>query len=66
MVYNKYNFKNGDIVVLDKGYRNSSLVKIIELSKPSGMFCKVHPAKLDDAKDEDCWDVMTNRLTPKI
>lgn len=39
--HNKYNFNVGDDVVLDKEFRNSSIVKIVRLSQPHEMFATV-------------------------
>lgn len=60
--HNKLNLIPGDIVVLDKGFRNSSRVRVVQMT-PSEMFSRVHSAELENPTDEDCWDVMINRLS---
>ena len=61
MNHNKHNLKVGDIVIADKNYRGGYEVKIISFT-PIQMFALVgapdgsgHP-----------WEIMTNRLSPKI
>lgn len=63
MVFNKLNLTVGETVVLDKGFRNSSAVVVVALSKPFGMFSTVRA--VHDPLQEG-WDVMTNRLTKKV
>ncbi len=63
-IHNPHNLKKGDIVRLDKGKANSSLVQIISLSEPAAMFCCVRGYNIDKGSFPE-WDVMTNRLTPK-
>jgi len=60
MEHNQYEFKPGDVVVLDESHPNSSKVKIVSLS-PNKMFAIVHQ---DELTVEDAWETMTNRLTP--
>jgi len=56
MNHNKYNLKEGETVILDAGYNNSSEVVIISFT-PNEMFARI--------KDENSdWEVMTNRLSP--
>jgi hypothetical protein len=57
MEWNKYNFKNGDRVVLDKKYNNRSEVVVIGFT-PNKMFATVQ------SDDGDKWQTMTIRLTP--
>lgn len=61
---NPEQLKPGDIVILDREYRNKSEVKIIALSEPTGMFATVQSTEFPD---DPCyqWDVMTRRLTRK-
>lgn len=58
MNWNKYNFKIGDRVVLDKKYNNSSEVVILGFTAPSKMFTTVQ------SDSGYSWQTMTNRLTP--
>ena len=58
--FNKHNLQPGDIVILDKEFRNSSEVKILSIS-PNGLFSTVQ----DPSGEGESWDTMTNRLTPK-
>lgn len=53
-------FKHGEIVILDKEYRNSSEVKVISQSEPNRIFTKVQ-----DLKTLAEWEVMTVRLIRK-
>lgn len=62
MNYNKLDLIPGDTVILDETFKNSSEVIIVRIS-PNGMFSRVYSAKLDNPTDNDCWDVMTYRLT---
>jgi hypothetical protein len=62
MKHNKEEIIPGDIVILDKEYQNSSLVKVVKIS-PRGMFYRVHLTELENPIDEDCWDVTISRLT---
>lgn len=55
--WNKYNFKTGDRVIIDKGRSNSSEV-IIKSFTPNKMFATVK------ADDGDEWQTMTSRLSP--
>ena len=57
MDWNKYNFKVGDRVVLDKKYNNSSEVVVIGFT-PNKMFATVQ----SDSGDK--WQTMTTRLSP--
>jgi hypothetical protein len=57
MNWNKYNFKIGDRVVLDKKYNNSSEVLVIGFTT-NNMFATVQ------SDDGDKWQTMTTRLTP--
>lgn len=60
MKHNKFDLKVGDIVILDKGFNNSSEVEIVGFT-PEQMYTNVK--SLDDDR---VWVTMTNRLTPKI
>ena len=60
---NKHNLKPGDSVRLDKGYANSSIVKIVSMT-PHMMYSRVVPVEIKDPKEDDMWETMTNRLTP--
>jgi len=60
MRFNKHSLKIGDIVILDKGFRNKSEVKILHIL-PNGLFSTVESSNGDGKP----WDVMTNRLTLK-
>ena len=62
MNHNIENIIPGDIVILDKDFRNSSEVRVVYMT-PNNMFSRVHLASLENPTDSDCWDVMTNRLT---
>jgi len=53
MNHNKENIIPGDIVWLDKEFRNTSKVRVVSMT-PNGMFSRVHPAELTDPTDEDC------------
>ncbi len=64
MNHNPYKFKKGDIVRLDKGRANSSLVQVVRLTEPSQMFATVITYDIEKGSFPE-WDVMTNRLTPK-
>jgi hypothetical protein len=55
--WNKYNFDVGDIVWLDEKYNNKIQVEIIWFTT-NKLFCRVQ------VKENEPWDVMTNRLTP--
>jgi len=59
--FNKLNIKAGDIVILDKDCANGGEVKVLSLTKPSGLFALV--CEVDDERMP--WEVMTSRLTPK-
>ena len=59
MKHNKFDLKVGDIVILDKGYNNSSEVEIVGFT-PEEMYANI---KLLD--EDRMWVTMTNRLTPK-
>lgn len=61
--FNKYNFKPGDIVILDETHPNHSNVKIVSIT-PRGMFSRVHSANIENPTEKDMWETMTNRLTP--
>ncbi len=61
--HNKYNLLPGNTVMLDESHPNKSKVVIVSMTKHE-MFSRVYSALLTDPKDSDCWDVMTNRLTP--
>lgn len=50
-------FKNGERVILDERYHNSSLVKVVAQTRPNRVYTTVE----DDYGQK--WDVMTNRLT---
>lgn len=56
MKANPNEFKPGNIVLLD----NKHEVEILNVSKPSELFCTIKG--LDSG---DIWDVMTRRLTTK-
>lgn len=56
--HNPFNLKEGQRVIVDKGYRNSSEATIIRFT-PNRMFATV---KSDDGYE---WETMTYRLTPK-
>jgi len=58
MKHNKFGLKVGEVVVLDKGYNNSSNVEIVGFT-PEEMYTNVK--SLDDDRE---WTTMTNRLTP--
>jgi hypothetical protein len=60
---NPYNFKPGDKVQLDEGFANTSVVKIVSMT-PQMLYSRVVPAEIENPKDEDAWDTMTDRLTP--
>ena len=60
---NPYNFKPGDKVKLDEGFANTSIVRIISMT-PQMLYSRVVPVEIENPKDEDAWDTMTNRLTP--
>jgi hypothetical protein len=62
MEYNKEEIIPGDIVTLDKEFQYSPLVKVVKIY-PKDTFCRVHCVELENPTDEDCWDVMINRLT---
>lgn len=53
----KEKFDNGEKVILDKGFRNSSIVEVI-LQSSGKLFTRIKPIE-DNAE----WEVMTNRLT---
>lgn len=59
---NPDNLQPGEIVRLDKNFRNASDVKIVSLT-PNHLFAFVNSSDVKDPKQDDCWDVMTNRLT---
>ena len=61
MIHNKHNLKVGDTVILDSDFVNHSEVKIVKFT-PMEMYATVH--SIED--EENIWDVMTYRLTPKI
>lgn len=63
MEHNKHNIKPGDRVRLDKGYANSSIVRVVSMT-PLMMYSRVVPAEIENPKDDDSWETMTNRLTP--
>jgi hypothetical protein len=56
ILYPEYNY--GEIVILDKEYRNTSKVKVIRQTTPNRMFTTVQSLDSDYK-----WDVMTNRLS---
>lgn len=62
MIFNKYNFKIGDIAILDAEFNNCSKVIILGIT-PKGMFSWI---RLFDDKDSKGWEVMTYRLTPEV
>lgn len=62
-MWNKYNFKPGDVVMLDEKYHNKSVVKIFSIT-PKGLFSTIYSATIENPTDKDMWDTMTNRLTP--
>lgn len=56
--HNKLNLKEGEVVIVDKGFANSSEVTIIEFT-PRKMFALV------EAKDKYQWELLTSRLSKK-
>jgi len=60
---NPYNFQPGDKVKLDEGFANTSVVVIVSMM-PQKLYSRVVPAEIENPKDDDAWDTMTNRLTP--
>ena len=63
---NPYNFKPGDKVQLDEGFANTSVVKIVSMTPQmlQMLYSRVVPVEIENPKDEDAWDTMTDRLTP--
>lgn len=60
--HNKHNLKQGDMVILDKDFRNKSYVKILSFT-PNQMYALVN-GEFD--LPEKGWQVMTARLSPLI
>ena len=60
---NPYNFKIGDKVQLDAGFANTSEVKIMSMT-PAKLYSTVALANIEKPTVDDCWSVMTDRLTP--
>lgn len=63
MDHNKHNLQIGETVMLDNDKANRSEVVIVRMT-PNKMFSTVRPAALKEVFPSDCWDVMTNRLSP--
>lgn len=59
--WNKFGFNPGDIVTLDEDFNNSSNVKIISFT-PKFLYAKI--CDIDDVNEDECWTVMTHRLSP--
>ncbi len=59
MNHNPHNLQEGDEVILDKDFNNSSEVILLNFTK-SQVYATVYS---DDSKEQ--WTVMTNRLSPK-
>lgn len=62
MPYSHSNLKEGETVLLDVGFSNCSEVVILNFSN-NKMFAHVKSAGTKVITSENCWDVMTNRLT---
>lgn len=60
MNHNPHNFKEGQHVILDKGFANSSEVVISKFT-PNEMFATVYSSKETGANS---WQTMTTRLSP--
>lgn len=58
MNHNKFNLQEGEHVILDKDFNNTSEVVIFKFT-PNEMIATVYSA----IESGDMWQVMTNRLT---
>ncbi len=65
MNHNKENIIPGDVVRLDKEFRNTSLV-VVESLTPHGMYSRVYPLEITKPTEDDHWEVMTYRLTKDL